>query len=422
MAMVRRSRYALFYLDDSYMVDIAALFEGTAPQRGAGAIVALSVLTGERHPLSREELEVLMSVPAERWVEADLTHSELVRKGLLLSDSDDPEIRRLRSRDEALSANEWNLYAALYHHMTRWHGVDIRGDGPEEIVVGPDADQAGRAFVARHGPPPAPFPEPRGAPSLPLPGGAREGALYRALDVRRTTRVFDRMTSMTAEDLGTVLHYVFGCHGYARANAGLVCIKRTSPSGGGLHPIEAYPIVRDVRGIQPGIYHYAADRHALVPIADLDADAARRTSTAFMCGQNYFGAAHVTFVLAARFYRSHWKYRRHQKAYAAILMDAAHLSQTLYLVCAELGLGAFVTVAINNRDIDDVLGFDAVTDGAVAMLGCGPRGSGPSPLELDFSAERQHANAEPTRGSGQFTHRSAGAALRQPRAPIPAYP
>ena len=87
-----------------------------------------------------------------------------------------------------------------------------------------------------------------------------------------------------------------------------------------------------------------------------------------MSGQDYFGAAHVSFVLAARFYRNHWKYRRHPRAYAGILMDAAHLSQTLYLVAAELGLGAYMTIAINGRDIEERLGLDGVEAGADRRL------------------------------------------------------
>ena len=54
-----------------------------------------------------------------------------------------------------------------------------------------------------------------------------------------------------------------------------------------------------------------------------------------------------------------------------MLMDAAHLSQTLYLVCTELGLGAFVTGAINNQDIDEHLHVDGFGEGSIAVLGCG---------------------------------------------------
>jgi SagB-type dehydrogenase family enzyme len=124
-----------------------------------------------------------------------------------------------------------------------------------------------------------------------------------------------------------------------------------------------------------------------VLITELDADTGRETATSFATGQYYFGAAHVSFVLTARFYRNHWKYRRHHKAYAAILMDAAHLSQTLYLVSGELGLGAYVTIAINGRDIEERLGLDGVSEGVIAMAGCGPRTACLSPLEPVFSRE-----------------------------------
>ncbi len=150
---------------------------------------------------------------------------------------------------------------------------------------------------------------------------------------------------MTLEQLDTVLRYVFGCHGYdgrcrmscassarARRAAAYIRSRRTRSS-------------TTSRASTPGIYHYNARDHELVLLSELEPAEGRRMATSFMCGQSYFGTAHVSFVLTARFYRNHWKYRRHQKAYAAILMDAAHLSQTLYLVSAELGLGAFITIA-----------------------------------------------------------------------------
>jgi SagB-type dehydrogenase family enzyme len=309
MTRIRRTPYAFFYLEDDYVFDLASLFNGETPPPAAEArVLALAMLTGERHPLSRQDLEVLLSVPAERWVDDDgrdrETRRGLIEKGLLLSDAEGELLTRLREHDERLSAGEWNLYAALYHFMTKW---------------------------------------------------------------------------------STVLRYVFGCHGYAQVVPGVVWIKRTSPSGGALHPIEAYPIVSNVEGVEPGIYHYSARDHSLVLLSPLDRDEAQRTATSFMGGQSYFGAAPVSFVLTARFARTHWKYRRHHKAYAGILMDAAHLSQTLYLVSGELGLGAFVTIAINARDMEERLGLDGVSEGAIAMTGCGPRAPGDSPLELQIS-------------------------------------
>ena len=65
-------------------------------------------------------------------------------------------------------------------------------------------------------------------------------------------------------------------------------------------------------------------------------------------------------------------------------MDAAHLSQTLYLVATELGLGAFVTAAVNNGDIDDRLGIDGYREGALAICGFGRPAAELSPIDPEF--------------------------------------
>lgn len=65
-----------------------------------------------------------------------------------------------------------------------------------------------------------------------------------------------------------------------------------------------------------------------------------------------------------------------------------HLSQTFYLACAELGLGAFVTAAINNADIDDRLGVDGFAQGSLAIVGCGPLVEESSYLQPEFAAHR----------------------------------
>jgi nitroreductase len=66
-------------------------------------------------------------------------------------------------------------------------------------------------------------------------------------------------------------------------------------------------------------------------------------------------------------------------------MDAAHLSQTLYLVCADLGLDAFVTAAVNAHNIEERLGLDGWSEGVLAMAGCGPRAEQRSPFEPKFA-------------------------------------
>ena len=392
MPRIRRTAYAFFSLEDEYVLDAASLLQGVVPMpKPMARIDAVAVLTGERHEIGRQEWSVLKSVPTDVWVDEERFDRRviggLLDKALLLSECDNGLRGTFRARDDALTAGAWHPYAALYHFATRWSGISISGgtDGDGELAA--QTATAVRELVAEHGAPPGELAHVQSAHTVPLPARERHEPFYRTLMERRTTRTFDLERPMSLDDLDTILRYVFGCHGYAGAS-GVVCIKRTSPSGGGLHPVTAYPVISNVEGVAPGVYHYNAGDHSLALLEPLSQDEARAVATTFTCGQGHFAPAHVCFVLAARFYRSYWKYRQHPRAYAGILMDAAHLSQTLYLVASERGLGAFLTIVINGRDIEERLGLDGIEEGAVAICGCGPRSGRESPLEPEFTPHR----------------------------------
>jgi SagB-type dehydrogenase family enzyme len=182
----------------------------------------------------------------------------------------------------------------------------------------------------------------------------------------------DREKPLSKEAFSQILYYVFGCHGVLPLlDRDVVAVKKTSPSGGGLHPTEVYPLVMNVDGVPPGAYHYSIGKHSLELITRLDEETARKWADEFTAGQVYPGWAQVIFVMTSRFYRHQWKYRRHEKAYGVLMMDAGHLSQTFYLVCADLGIGSFVTAAINSDNIESRLGLDRFAEGAILISGCG---------------------------------------------------
>jgi putative peptide maturation dehydrogenase len=388
MARVRRSRYVCFFCDDHPFLDVGLLLRGTIEPVTVRQVYALSILRGEAIPLSADELDLAVSTPLD-WVEAvdEEATRELARKGVLLSDEKDPELVALRARHESLEGADWNLEAALYYFLSKWRGIDLRQlAGQDEAGdLLPPTEEAVRTFVDRFGPPPAAFSSaaaPLAVHELPL--VERKGELYDVLLRRRTTRSFDCSVPLAQWQLAVALRYVFGYHGYVPLLGQVTTLKRTSPSAGGFHAVEAYPLIVAVDGLDPGLYHYNAAEHALELLAPLGADEARAAATAFVCGQTYFGDAHVLLVLTARFERAFWKYRNHQKALAALMMDAAHLSQTLYLVATELGLGAFVTAAVNNVDIEERLGIDGYREGVLAVCGFGAPAATRSPFDPQF--------------------------------------
>jgi putative peptide maturation dehydrogenase len=352
-------------------------------------VYALSILRGEAIPLSADELDLAASTPSDDWVEAvdEEATRELARKGVLLSDENDPELETLQARHESLQSMGWNLEAALYYFLSKWRGIDMRllAGQDEASDLLPPTDEAVRALVDHLGPPPSAFSSveaPLAVHELPL--VERKGELYDVLLRRRTTRSFNQGAPLAQWELAVVLRYVFGYHGYLPLLGQVTTLKRTSPSAGGFHPIEAYPLIMAVDELDPGLYHYNAAEHALELLAPLGVDEARAAANAFVCGQTYFGDAHVVVVLAARFDRAFWKYRNHRKALTALMMDAAHLSQTLYLVATELGLGAFVTAAVNNVDIEERLGIDGYREGVLAVCGFGRPAAERSPFDPEF--------------------------------------
>ncbi len=327
----------------------------------------MSVLAGEELALTRPEADALLAVPAGRWIPAaDAGEAHLVLRfldaGLLIGDAGDGVTEELRRRDERLSSPPWNPYAALFHSLTRWRDVAV-------ALAEPPSPDSPRLKVRWRPPDHFYHRDARSAVALPL--VERDGPLYDLLRRRKTTRGFDESASLSLEELSVLLRTVWGVQGVLWLSEALSIVKKTSPSGGSQHPIEVYPLLRAVDGVQPGLYHYDAARHRLGLLEELGAEQAGELIVEFTAGQPHYARAQCVFLMTARFARNHWKYPAHGKSFRVLLMDAAHLSQTFYLVCTELGLGAFVTGAINDENIDRRLRLEHFAEDVLLLVGCG---------------------------------------------------
>ena len=270
----------------------------------------------------------------------------------------------------------WHPLAAVFHAFSRWRGVDAEAAGRASGM------RTVRDMVDKLGTPPT-HAHARAAAEdrIALPAPARSG-VDELLDARVTCRNFDAGRPLPLALLSILLSRVFGVRGQVAPAPGVVVLKKTSPSGGGLHATEAYLLVRAVDGLAAGLYHYHVVDHALEPIA---AETAVHDGLALrgVAGQGWFADAAVQIVLVPRFGRSFWKYRNHAKAYRALLLDAGHLSQTLYITATELGLGAFITAAINEVELEAAFGLDPRQEGPVAVCGVGWRGPARETVEFD---------------------------------------
>ena len=144
---------------------------------------------------------------------------------------------------------------------------------------------------------------------------------------------------------------------------------KTSPSGGDLHPIEAYVLVQRVKGLKRGIYHYNAKRHEL---EWLRKGIARRTLERNLGSQWWFAKGAFLVLMTAVFGRTQWKYN-FPRAYRAILLEAGHVCQTFCLTATWLGLAPYCTIAQTDTRWEQWLGIDGVKESIVYVAGAGTK-------------------------------------------------
>ncbi len=208
---------------------------------------------------------------------------------------------------------------------------------------------------------------------LPRPAG---GPFAEVLLARRTWRRFSARP-LSLEDLATLLGLSAGVQQWARSGATELALK-TSPSGGARHPIECYVAARDVQGLRAGIYHYAADRHALervrgpIPVTRL---------ASYYPSSGYFAKAPAHVFLTAVFARQLWRYP-YSRAYRAALAEAGHVCQTFCLTATALGLAPFCLMGLADSLIERDLGIDGITESILYAAGVGhrPKGALSAPL------------------------------------------
>jgi SagB-type dehydrogenase family enzyme len=192
---------------------------------------------------------------------------------------------------------------------------------------------------------------------------------------RRSTRSFDDQRPITLAELARFLD------GAARVQSkwsspldlgdGAPMVgyaARPYPSGGGSWELELYLAVDNCEGLVRGFYHYDADGHALVPIGvrthELDALLA---GAGFAMGEA--AAPQILITIAARFGRTAWKYS--SLAYALILKDAGVLTQTLYLMATDMGLGGCAIGTVNIDLFAKMTGIEFHVEGPVGQFAMG---------------------------------------------------
>jgi SagB-type dehydrogenase family enzyme len=190
--------------------------------------------------------------------------------------------------------------------------------------------------------------------SLPKPEFNDDIKFWDVILNRKSIRKFKRESISIAE----VSLILFGMTGLTRIFPQFAF--RTTPSAGGLFPIEIYPVIINAEGIDKGIYHYNIKNHSLEA---LKLGNWANDLTQACLDQKMVSNSNVTLVLTALIERSKWKYL--QRCYRYIYLDAGHIGQNFYLAAEALGLGACTIGAIYDDELNELLDIDGINETAI---------------------------------------------------------
>ena len=197
-----------------------------------------------------------------------------------------------------------------------------------------------------------------------LPEPRLEGAMPLDLAIAKRRSVRDYAAEpLTLDQLSRVLFLTGGINTGEWGH-----LHRTAPSSGALYPIEIYPVVHNVAGLEQGVYHYGYERHELRLIrpGDLRARVVEQG-----IGQEFLGQCAVVLFLTQIMQRMRYKYQ--DRSYRYGLLEAGHLGENLYLAATAAGLGACGIGAFMDDDMNAMLGVDGVEEAVVYMLAVGRR-------------------------------------------------
>jgi SagB-type dehydrogenase family enzyme len=137
---------------------------------------------------------------------------------------------------------------------------------------------------------------------------------------------------------------------------------RVNPSSGNLHPTETYVALRSFAGMDDGLYHYRADRHAI----ELRS---RGGWTEHLAGAlDIPWAAEVPLIvgLTSIFWRESWKYG--ERAYRYCCHDLGHAMMSVLLAARALGLPGGVVAHFSDLRLARAMGLAQSDEAPMAFL------------------------------------------------------
>ena len=128
---------------------------------------------------------------------------------------------------------------------------------------------------------------------------------------------------------------------------------RTAPSAGALYPLEIYLVTGEIKGIEPGLYHYDPGEHA---ISQRKAGDLRKKVTQASLYQDEILKAPATLIITAVYERTAKKYGERSTRY--VHMEVGFAGENIYLQAESLNLGTVFIGAFDDDEVKRALGIE----------------------------------------------------------------
>lgn len=296
-------------------------------------------------------------LPADESTIAGLLQQAAIRCGFFRDDAD-----QMPGIPEGSGIHRWEFHDLLFHMRSRIGyndqpvGPDYRFIGTEEPLPLYESDKAGVTI------------------DLPNHDGELDSSfnLQKAFSLRTSRRKFGD-TSLNLDELSKLLFLSCRIKSETRSNGKTLLYdvsSRPSPSGGGCHSLEVYPVVNRCDGLDRGLYRYQPNTHSLLRLeSKLSQRHLMIQRAKYMNGGQM--EPDVLLVISSRFGRVNWKYR--SMSYATVLKDAGALIQTLYLNCEQLQLAGTALGAGNIYQFAKMISRPIPQESSVAEFIIGTR-------------------------------------------------
>ncbi len=186
---------------------------------------------------------------------------------------------------------------------------------------------------------------------------------------RRSRRKYKEIP-LTFAELSYLLYVTQGVQRVVKNNDKPYVTMRTVPSAGARHPFETYLVIFNVESLKPGIYRYLPIEHKLEIVSlEMEVSELKQKVVDMTLGQTFAAECGALFIWSCVPYRAEWRYDI--SSHKAMLLDAGHICQNLYLACENIDAGACAIAAYDQKKTDKFVGLDGDNEFTVYLSPAG---------------------------------------------------